>query len=136
MGREIVQETERSCGTNKGIHPAQIGLRVFSPNVVSLTLVDLPGITRIPVGDQPPDIEDQIINMILGYIKRPNTLILAITPANTDFATSEAIKLARMVDPDGARTLAVVTKLDIMDKGTDAMEVLCGHVFNVRLGLR
>ena len=63
--------------------------------------MDLPGITRIPVGDQPADIEDQIVNMILSYIKKPNTLILAITPGNTDFATSEAIKLARMVDPEG-----------------------------------
>ena len=106
----------RVCGNNKNIIAEQIGLRVFSPNVVSLTLVDLPGITRIPVGDQPHDIEDQIINMILNYIKKPNTLILAITPANTDFATSEAIKLARMVDPEGKRTLAVLTKLDIMDK--------------------
>ena len=53
------------------------------------------------MGDQPADIEDQIVNMILSYIKKPNTLILAITPGNTDFATSEAIKLARMVDPEG-----------------------------------
>jgi len=48
-----------------------------------------------------PYIKDQIVNMILSYIKKPNTLILAVTPANTDFATSEAVKLARMVDPEG-----------------------------------
>ena len=53
------------------------------------------------MGDQPADIEDQIGNIIFSYIKKPNTLILAITPGNTDFATSEAIKLARMVDPEG-----------------------------------
>ena len=57
----------------------------------------------------------------MEYIERPNTLILAVTPANTDFATSESIKLAKMVDPEGLRTLAVITKLDLMDKGTDAM---------------
>jgi len=133
--REIVKETEKACGTNKGIVSKPIGLKVFSPNVVALTLVDLPGITRIPVGDQPADIEDQIINMILSYIQKPNTLILAVTPANTDFATSEAIKLARMVDPDGKRTLAVITKLDIMDRGTDAMDILTGRVFPIRLGI-
>ena len=72
--------------------------------------------------------------MIMHYIEKPNTLILAVTPANTDFATSDAINLARTVDPDGQRTLAVITKLDIMDGGTDAMDVLCGRVVNLQLG--
>ena len=71
----------------------------------------------------------------MEYIQRPNTLILAVTPANTDFATSESIKLAKMVDPDGLRTLGVITKLDLMDQGTDAMDVLCGRVYNVHLGI-
>ena len=52
---------------------------------------------------KPSDIEEQITDMIMKYIEKPNTLILAITPANTDFATSEAVKLARMVDPEGQR---------------------------------
>ena len=52
--------------------------------------------------------------MVTKYIKRPNTLILAVTAANVDFATSEAIKLARKVDPLGKRTLAVLTKIDLM----------------------
>jgi replication fork clamp-binding protein CrfC len=79
-------------------------------------------------------VEKQITEMIMHFIEKPNTLILAVTPANTDFATSDAINMARMVDPDGHRTLAVITKLDIMDGGTDAMEILCGRVFNLSLG--
>ena len=35
----------------------------------------------------------------------------------------------------GRRTLAVITKLDLMDAGTDAMEVLCGRVIPVKLGI-
>ena len=58
-----------------------------------------------------------------------------MTPANTDFATSESLKIARELDPEGNRTLAVVTKLDLMDAGTDAMEVLCGRVIPVKLGI-
>ena len=81
------------------------------------------------------DIESQTTDLILEYIQRPNTLILAVTPANTDFATSESIKLAKMADPDGLRTLGVITKLDLMDQGTDAMDVLCGRVYNVHLGI-
>jgi len=82
-----------------------------------LTLVDLPGITKVPVGDQPQDIEKQIYDLILNFISNPNSLILAVTPATTDLATSESLKLARDVDPEGRRTLAVITKLDLMDAG-------------------
>ncbi|XP_062404350.1 dynamin-1-like protein isoform X4 [Sardina pilchardus] len=133
--QEIETETERISGNNKGISDEPIHLKVFSPHVVNLTLVDLPGITKVPVGDQPKDIELQIRELILKYISNPNCIILAVTAANTDMATSEALKVARDVDPDGRRTLAVVTKLDLMDAGTDAMDVLMGRVIPVKLGL-
>ncbi|XP_019714229.1 dynamin-1-like protein, partial [Hippocampus comes] len=83
-----------------GISDEPIHLKVFSPNVVNLTLVDLPGITKVPVGDQPKDIEIQIRELIVKYISNPNSIILAVTAANTDMATSEALKVAREVDPD------------------------------------
>ncbi|XP_031420863.1 dynamin-1-like protein isoform X2 [Clupea harengus] len=133
--QEIENETERISGNNKGVSDEPIHLKVFSPHVVNLTLVDLPGITKVPVGDQPKDIELQIRELILKYISNPNSIILAVTAANTDMATSEALKVAREVDPDGRRTLAVVTKLDLMDAGTDAMDVLMGRVIPVKLGL-
>ncbi|XP_039629825.1 dynamin-1-like protein isoform X2 [Polypterus senegalus] len=133
--QEIESETERTTGNNKGISPEPIHLKIYSPHVLNLTLVDLPGITKVPVGDQPQDIEVQIREMILAYIGNPNCIILAVTAANTDMATSEALKLARDVDPDGRRTLAVVTKLDLMDAGTDAMDVLMGRVIPVKLGI-
>uniref|UniRef100_A0A8C6LBW0 Dynamin-1-like protein n=1 Tax=Nothobranchius furzeri TaxID=105023 RepID=A0A8C6LBW0_NOTFU len=133
--QEIVAETERSLGDNKGISPEPIYLKIFSPNVLNLTLVDLPGITKVPVGDQPEDIETQVQEMILSFISNPNSLILAVSPANSDLATSDALKLAREVDPDGRRTLLVVSKLDLMDAGTDALEVLLGRVIPVRLGI-
>ena len=69
--------------------------------VLNLTLIDLPGITKVPVGDQPPDIEYQIREMIMQFITRENCLILAVTPANTDLANSDALKLAKEVDPQG-----------------------------------
>ncbi|XP_043944037.1 dynamin-1-like protein [Protopterus annectens] len=91
--------------------------------------------TKVPVGDQPKDIEIQIRELILRYISNPNSIILAVTAANTDMATSEALKISREVDPDGRRTLAVITKLDLMDAGTDAMDVLMGRVIPVKLGI-
>ncbi|KAH7973435.1 hypothetical protein HPB49_000993 [Dermacentor silvarum] len=137
---EIEAETDRMSGTNK-VCAERVGnfhytcLKIYSSRVVNLALVDLPGLTKVPVGDQPDDIEQQVRTLILHYISNPNSLILAVTAANTDFATSEALKLAREVDPDGRRTLAVITKLDLMDAGTDAIDVLCGRVIPVKLGI-
>lgn len=132
---EIERETERVTGTNKGISSEPIRLKIYSPRVLNLTLVDLPGVTKVPVGDQPLDIENQIRHLILQYISNPNSIILAVTPANIDLATSEALKIAREVDPDGNRTLAVCTKLDLMDHGTDALDILYGRVIPVKLGI-
>lgn len=68
---------------------------------MNLTLIDLPGLTKVPIGDQPADIEAQIRGMIMQFIKRDSCLILAVTPANTDLANSDALKLAKEVDPQG-----------------------------------
>ncbi|KAJ2583991.1 vacuolar protein sorting-associated protein 1 [Coemansia sp. RSA 1836] len=132
--QEIVQDTDRKTGKNLGISPVPINLRVFSPNVLTLTLVDLPGLTKVPVGDQPKDIERQIREMIMTYITKPNAIILAVTAANTDLANSDGLKLARDVDPDGTRTIGVLTKVDLMDKGTDVIDILAGRVIPLRLG--
>jgi dynamin 1-like protein len=131
---EIVRETESKTGRNAGISPAPINLRIYSPHVLTLTLVDLPGLTRVPVGDQPKDIERQIRDMVLKYISKPNAIILAVTAANTDLANSDGLKLARDVDPEGQRTIGVLTKVDLMDEGTDVVDILAGRIIPLRLG--
>lgn len=135
---EIERETCRLTGSNKGISPVPISLRIYSPHgnvticrcivdcpgvwldtlcvfsVLNLTLVDLPGITKVPVGDQPADIEYQIRDMIMQFICKENCLILAVTPANTDLANSDALKLAKDVDPQG---------------NSPVQSIICGVVF-------
>lgn len=132
--QEIEAETTRLAGHNKGISRQPINLKVFSPHVLNLTLVDLPGLTKIPIGDQPSDIERQVRTLIYDYIAKPNSIILAVTPANMDLVNSEGLKLARHVDPQGRRTIGVLTKLDLMDPGTNALEILTGRVYPLRLG--
>ncbi|CAF0777886.1 unnamed protein product [Didymodactylos carnosus] len=132
--QEIETETDR-LGGKKNISNEPIILKIYSPKVVTLSLIDLPGLTKIPVEDQPVDIEQQVRNLIMHYITNPNCIILAITPANVDFSTSEAVKFAKEIDPEGRRTLAVLTKLDLMDRGTDAYDVLCGRIIPVKLGI-
>ena len=131
---EIVRETDSKTGKNLGISPQPINLRIYSPNVLTLTLVDLPGLTKVPVGDQPRDIERQIREMVLKQITKPNAIILAVTAANTDLANSDGLKLAREVDPEGQRTIGVLTKVDLMDEGTDVVDILAGRIIPLRLG--
>ncbi|KAJ5754342.1 Vacuolar protein sorting-associated protein 1 [Penicillium manginii] len=131
---EIVRETETKVGKNAGISPIPINLRIYSPNVLTLTLVDLPGLTKVPVGDQPKDIEKQIKDMVLKYISKPNAIILAVTSANQDLANSDGLKLAREVDPEGQRTIGVLSKVDLMDDGTDVVDILAGRIIPLRLG--
>lgn len=97
-------------------------------------MVDLPGTTKVPVGDQPADIEAQIKEMIFEFIRKENCLILAVSPANCDLATSDALKLAKEVDKEGVRTIGVLTKLDLMDAGTDARDIFEGKLLPLRRG--
>lgn len=131
---EIENETARIAGNNKGINRQPINLKIYSPHVLSLTLVDLPGLTKVPIGDQPTDIERQTRNLISEYIAKPNSIILAVSPANVDIVNSEALKLARHVDPMGRRTIGVLTKIDLMDHGTNALDILSGRVYPLKLG--
>lgn len=132
--KEIINATDATAGKNAGISSSPINLRIYSPHVLTLTLVDLPGLTKVPVGDQPPDIEKQIREMIMKFISKPNAIILAVNAANQDLANSDGLKLAREVDPEGLRTIGVLTKVDLMDEGTDVIDILAGRVIPLRSG--
>ncbi|OAY83129.1 Dynamin-related protein 5A [Ananas comosus] len=130
--KEIQDETDRETGRSKAISPVPIHLSIYSPNVVNLTLIDLPGLTKVAVEGQPESIVADIENMVRSYIEKPNCIILAISPANQDLATSDAIKISRDVDPKGERTFGVLTKIDLMDKGTDAVDILEGRSYKLQ----
>ncbi|KAK1425118.1 hypothetical protein QVD17_20463 [Tagetes erecta] len=130
--KEIQDETDRITGKSKQISPIPIHLSIYSPNVVNLTLIDLPGLTKVAVEGQPESIVEDIEKMVRTYVEKPNSIILAISPANQDIATSDAMKLAREVDPSGERTFGVLTKLDLMDKGTNALDVLEGRAYRLQ----
>ncbi|KAI1899078.1 hypothetical protein AGOR_G00057780 [Albula goreensis] len=115
----IREAQNRLAGKDVGICDDPISLEVSSPDVSDLTLIDLPGIARVPVKGQPDDIGDQIKRLIMAFVKKIETIILVVVPCNVDIATTEALRMAQEVDPEGKRTLAVLTKPDLVDKGTE-----------------
>eukprot|EP01017_Pseudomicrothorax_dubius_P043096 TRINITY_DN7122_c0_g1_i1.p1 TRINITY_DN7122_c0_g1~~TRINITY_DN7122_c0_g1_i1.p1 ORF type:complete len:726 (+),score=211.30 TRINITY_DN7122_c0_g1_i1:59-2236(+) len=133
---KINELTDKVAGKNKGIVDDPIILTVYSPTCPDLTVIDLPGITRIPLAgsDQPKDIEKITRDMAGRYCRDPRTIILCVVPANADLSTSDALQMARELDPDGNRTLGVFTKIDIMDKGTSAKKMLLGQEIPLKYG--
>jgi dynamin 1-like protein len=133
--RETIEAlTDEVCKTNKNIIDKPIVLNVYSQTCPDLTLVDLPGVTRVPIGDQPKNIEEITKNMAKRYVDDPLTIILCVIAANSDIATSDGLKLAKEIDTTGSRTLGVLTKLDIMDAGTDARKALMNEEIPLKLG--
>lgn len=133
--QEIEDETERHLQKHhKPVSPVPIYLTVYSPIVPNLTLVDMPGLTKVPIDGQPISIVTDLEEMCKQYVKGDNAIILAVTPANADLATSDALRMAREVDPTGERTIGVLTKVDIMDKGTDCRDILLGRSLRLRHG--
>ncbi len=125
----------------------------YSPKYPDLQFIDLPGFTKVKnckhhkiiifisskfmlmlikpffqtnVGDQAKDIEQQVLNLVLKYMKDPNAIILAINDSTQDIGASEALKYAEMedVDPKGERTIGVLTKLDKLEPGSDTRRVI------------
>lgn len=106
----------------------------LTPRLTRSALLSNALCSQIPVGDQPSDIERQIYGLVSSYISKPNCIIIAVSPANVDLANSDSLKLARTIDPQGRRTIGVLTKLDLMDQGTHALDVLTGRVYPLKLG--
>jgi interferon-induced GTP-binding protein Mx1 len=106
-----------AAGTGEGVSDTPLTLSVKKNNVPDLTMVDLPGITRVPVNGQPENIYEQISRMIMKYIEPQESIILNVLSATVDFTTCESIRMSRQVDKTGERTLAVVTKADMAPEG-------------------
>ncbi|KAI5116662.1 hypothetical protein M0805_000811 [Coniferiporia weirii] len=109
-----------------------IDLRIYSPHVPDLTMIDLPGYIQIPSMDQPETLKEQIASLCDRYIREPN-LILAVCAADVDLANSPALRASRKVDPLGMRTVGVVTKMDLVPPEVGA-EILSGNRYPLHLG--
>lgn len=109
-----------------------IQLRIHSPNVPDLSLIDLPGYIQVEAFDQPTELKNKIQALCDKYIQPPN-VILAISAADVDLANSTALRASRRADPRGERTIGVVTKMDLVDPVRGA-QILNDKNYPLRLG--
>ncbi|TKC46001.1 hypothetical protein EI555_012543 [Monodon monoceros] len=128
------------AGEGMGISHELINLEVTSPHVPDLTLIDLPSITRIAVGNQPANTEYQIKSLIRKYILKQETINLVVVPANVDITTMEALCMAQEVDLQGQDhslwVAGILTKPDLVDKSTEdkVVDVVRNLVFHLKKG--
>ncbi|KAI9261408.1 P-loop containing nucleoside triphosphate hydrolase protein, partial [Phascolomyces articulosus] len=109
-----------------------IELRIYSPNVPDLTLIDLPGYIQISNKNQPESLKTKIEELCEKYIRGPN-IILAVCAANVDLANSPALRASRKCDPLGLRTIGVITKMDLVPPEVGA-SVLRNSDYPLHLG--
>ncbi|KAJ9479382.1 Dynamin-like GTPase MGM1, mitochondrial [Pseudozyma hubeiensis] len=109
-----------------------IELRIHSPHVPDLTLIDLPGYVQIASMDQPDELREKIQKLCHKYIQEPN-IILAVCAADVDLANSPALRASRQVDPLGLRTIGVVTKMDLVPPEVGA-GILSNNKYPLALG--
>ncbi|KAM0747082.1 hypothetical protein T439DRAFT_306023 [Meredithblackwellia eburnea MCA 4105] len=122
---EVVSAAE--CVSDKPIH-----LRISSPDVPDLSLVDLPGYVQISSMDQPEELKEKIAGLCDKYIKSPN-IVLAVCAANVDLANSPALRASKKVDPLGIRTIGVITKMDLVPPESGAA-ILSNDRYPLALG--
>ncbi|KAF5889620.1 interferon-induced GTP-binding protein Mx1 [Clarias magur] len=147
--KDIEEEINNAEDVDKTIRKAQnviagavdlshelIRLEITSPNVPDLTLIDLPGIARVPMQGQAENIGEQSKNLIRKFINNQATIILVVVPCNVNIATSEALKMAKEADPCGERTLGILTKPDLVDRGMEetVMSFINNEIISLKKG--
>ncbi|XP_017350323.1 interferon-induced GTP-binding protein Mx1-like isoform X1 [Ictalurus punctatus] len=114
-----IRKAQNEIAGALGMSDELIRLEVTSTNAPDLTFIDLPGIVRVPVKGQPEDIEEQIKSLMKKFITKQDTIILVVVPCNVDITTTEALKMAQKIDLLGERTIGILTKPDLVEKGKE-----------------
>ena len=115
----IERLTQQLKNENQQISEDSIIIDVSGPSFPNLTLIDLPGLVRTVQDGEDKAIILQIRNLVKSYLEKSRTIILAIVPATVDFHNSEILEDAQKVDPEGLRTIAIITKPDLIDRGAE-----------------
>jgi interferon-induced GTP-binding protein Mx len=131
----IEQLTQELCGS-KTFSSERIIIELQSPDAPDLTLIDLPGIARTITEGQSADVIQQVDDLLEFYMKQQRTILLAVVPLTQDIATVEVLERCSKHDPEGTRTIGVLTKPDLINPGAEqeAVQVLLNKIKPLKLG--
>ncbi|KAF1809570.1 hypothetical protein P152DRAFT_152974 [Eremomyces bilateralis CBS 781.70] len=119
----IMREAHTIMGIDGGVSFSDdvLCIEIYGPDQEHFSVVDVPGIFRKTTeGVTTKADKIKVEAMVRRYMENPRSIILAVVPANVDIATQEILTMAEEVDPDGHRTLGVLTKPDLVDRGAES----------------
>lgn len=128
---------EDNKGELKSFSDDVLKIEICGPDKQHLSVIDVPGIfKKTTAGVTTKDDMRMVRNMVSAYMKNPRSVILAVIPANVDIATQEILEMAEGCDPNGQRTLGVLTKPDLVDKGAEqnVVKIIKGKSHSLNLG--
>jgi hypothetical protein len=137
VSAQIELLTKQLAGDSQNVSSQEINIKLFSPLVPNLTIIDLPGVVQVACRDrgQPENIKEQILNMAEKYAMKKNTVIMAVMQARPDLEADNCFEHLKKWDPEGKRTLGVLTKTDLLIDG-DVSDYLTGNCSDdLKLGL-
>jgi dynamin 1-like protein len=134
LSSKLSESMKQAAQSGDGITGEPVIVKMIINTGVSLSLIDMPGLTKIALRDQSPEFPQLIENIVRSYIINPNSILLAVSPANVDVANSDALSLARQVDPEGERTVGVFTKMDLIEDPNTIRKAFEGRAYLLKLG--
>ena len=128
--KEIEHQTIQKAGSEMNISDQEINLKIYSPNVPNLNLIDLPGLTMVACTDkgQPSDIKQKIRRLIEKYISVKKNIMLCVMPSREDIEADVALDICKEHDEDGERTIGILTKVDLMNQGNSVSNYLNNNI--------
>jgi hypothetical protein len=118
---QIIDEAAKCMGIgvdgNTFAHDV-LRIEINGPTQPNLTLVDLPGLFHSSSKSHSDHDKDSVFSLVGSYISRPRSIILAVVSAKNDLNNQAVLNYARKHDPDGARTLGIITKPDTLSKNS------------------
>jgi len=133
--RNYLQEKmNEAARTDLGVATEPVVVKIFVREGVTISMIDMPGLTKIALQGQNPEFPKHIENINKTYIQNPNSIILAVSPANVDVANSDALRLAKEFDPEGLRTIGVFTKMDLIEDPNTIKKAFEGRAYPLKNG--
>jgi len=115
----IEELTQKLVDEGQNISDDSIVISAKGPDLPNLTIIDLPGLVRTVKDGEDESMIERIRSLVKRYLEQSRTIILSVVPANVDIHNTEILQMAKEVDPEGDRTISVITKPDLVDKGAE-----------------
>lgn len=130
----LSKKMKEAAQSELGVTADPVVVKIISPTGVNISMIDMPGLTKIALQDQNPEFPRIIEDINRTYIQNPNSILLAVSPANVDVANSDSLRLTKEYDPTGERTIGVFTKMDLLEDPHTISKAFEGRAYPLKLG--